>query len=152
MKVQGSYLFAADAETVWNTLQSPEVLSGCIPGSERFERTGPDTYDVALRLRVAAITGSYTGKITIEDKVHLKSYRMTVEGKGKAGSLRSQVSFTLSQEDGGTRVELSGDAHVSGVVARVGQRLMGAASKMLMNQFFGCLKSRVEGVSSPVDA
>ena len=75
---------------------------------------------------------------------------MTVEGKGGAGSLRSDVSFTFSQEGDGTRIEFSGDAHVSGVVARVGQRLMGAASKMLMNQFFGCLKSRVEGVSPPV--
>ena len=97
-----------------------------------------------------AVVRADTGKITIEDKVHLESYRMTVEGKGKAGSLRSQVSFKFSQEDGGTRIELSGDAKVSGVVARVGQRLMGAASKMLMNQFFGCLKSRLERVSSPV--
>ena len=74
---------------------------------------------------------------------------MTVEGKGKAGSLRSEVSFKFIPEGGETRVELSGDARVSGVVARVGQRLMDAASKMLMNQFFDCLKSRVEGVSSP---
>ena len=149
MKVQGSYLFNADAESVWNALQSPEVLSSCIPGSEEFRPTGPDTYDVALRLRVAVVSGSYTGKVTIEDKVHPESYRMIVEGKGAAGSLRSEVSFKLSPEDGGTRVELSGDAQVSGVVARVGQRLMGSASRMLMNQFFGCLKSRVEGVSSP---
>ena len=148
MKVQGSYVFNADAEAVWNALQSPEVLSSCIPGSEEFQRTGPDTYDVALRLRVAALSGPYTGKVTIEDKVHLESYRMTVEGKGAAGSLRSEVTFKFSQEGGGTRIEFSGDAQVSGVVARVGQSLMGAASRMLMDQFFGCLKSRVEGVSS----
>jgi carbon monoxide dehydrogenase subunit G len=148
MKVQGSYLFDADAEAVWNALQSPEVLSSCIPGSEEFQRTGPDAYDVAMRLRVAAVSGSYRGHITIEDKVHLKSYRMKVAGKGAAGSMRSEVSFTFSPEDGGTRIELSGDAHVSGVMARVGQRLMGAASRMLMNQFFDCMKSRVEGDSS----
>ena len=147
MKVKGSYVFNADAEAVWNALQSPEVLSSCIPGSEKFQRTGPDSYDVALRLRVAAVSGSYKGKVTIEDKVHLESYRMTVEGKGAAGSLRSEVSFRLSPEGGGTRIELSGDAQVSGVVARVGQRLLGPASRMLMNQFFSCLKSRVEGVS-----
>ena len=148
MKVQGSYVIDADAETVWNALQSPEVLSSCIPGSETFQRTGPDAYDVVLRLRVAAISGSYTGKITIEDKVHLESYRMTVEGKGAAGSLRSEVSFKFSEEGDGTRIELSGDAQVSGVVARVGQRLMGAASRMLMNQFFDCLKANLEEVSS----
>ena len=38
-----------------------------------------------------------------------------------------------------------GDAQVTGVIARVGQRLMGNASRVLMNQFFNCLKSKIEG-------
>ena len=68
-------------------------------------------------------------------------------------TVRSAVAQALedfSAEDGGTRIELSGNAQVSGVVARVGQRLLGGASRMLMNQFFGCLKSRVEeGATDP---
>ncbi len=150
MKLQGSYTFDADVEAVWLSLQSPEVLSSCIPGSEKFDRTGPDTYDVALRLRVAAVSGSYTGRVAVEDKVHLKSYRMLVEGKGAAGSLRSDVTVRFIQEGDGTRVELSGDAQIGGFVARVGQRLLGAASRVLMDQFFSCLKSRVEDAPSPV--
>ncbi len=150
MKVQGSYTFDVDVESVWRALQSPDVLSGCIPGSEKISRTGPDTYDVSLRLRVAAVSGSYTGKVAIEDKVHLESYRMVVEGKGAVGSLRSDVTIRFVEEEEGTRVELSGDAQIGGFVARVGERILGAASRMLMDQFFGCLRSRVEDVSSPV--
>ena len=41
-------------------------------------------------------------------------------------------------------MDVEGEARVSGIVARVGQRILGGASKMLMNQFFGCLTDKVE--------
>jgi len=31
-----------------------------------------------------------------------------------------------------------------GAIARVGQRLIGSVSKMMMDRFFGCLRSRLE--------
>ena len=144
MKVEGSYTFNADRETVWNALLSPEVLSSCIPGSEEFVSTGPDTYNVAMRIKISAMTGNYTGKVTIQDRVDLQSYTMLVEGKGRGGTVRGEGAFTFSDVNGQTQVNIVGDARVSGVIARVGQRLMGSASKMLMNQFFDCLKSKVE--------
>ena len=144
MKVEGSYTFSTDRETVWNALLNPEVLSGCIPGSERFVSTGPETYDVAMRIKIAAMTGNYTGKITIRDRVDLQSYTMVVEGKGRGGTVRGEGAFTFTEENGETHVGIVGDASVSGVIARVGQRLLGSASKMLMNQFFDCLKSKIE--------
>ena len=144
MKVEGSYTFNADRETVWNALLSPDVLSSCIPGSEEFVSTGPDTYNVAMRIKISAITGNYTGKVSIQDRVHLQSYTMLVEGKGRGGTVRGEGAFTFSDVNGQTQVNIVGDARVSGVIARVGQRLMGSASKMLMTQFFDCLKSKVE--------
>lgn len=152
MKVEGSYTFSTDRETVWDALLSPEVLSSCIPGSEEFVSTGPDTYDVAMRIKVSAITGSYTGKVKIQDRVDHQSYTMLVEGKGRGGTVRGEGAFTFSEVNGQTKVDILGDARVSGVIARVGQRLLGSASKMLMNQFFDCLKSKIgeiEGTDNP---
>lgn len=144
MKVEGSFTFNTDRETVWNALLSPDVLASCIPGSEEFESTGPGTYDVTMRIKVAAVTGRYTGKVTIKDQVDFDSYTMLVEGKGRGGTVRGEGAFTFSEIDDQTRVEIVGDARVSGVIARVGQRLLGSASKMLMNQFFNCLREKIE--------
>jgi carbon monoxide dehydrogenase subunit G len=69
---------------------------------------------------------------------------MLLEGKGRGGTVRGEGAFTFTEVNGQTQVDIVGDARVSGVIARVGQRLMGSASKMLMNQFFDCLKSKVE--------
>ncbi|MDE2686711.1 MAG: carbon monoxide dehydrogenase subunit G [Chloroflexota bacterium] len=145
MKVEGAFTIDAERERVWDMLMTPETLAGCIPGCESFEPVDEDTYNIAMRVGVAAVRGNYTGSVTIADKQHRESYRMVVQGRGRGGSVRGEGVLTLSDIDGGTQVSVVGDAQVTGVVARVGQRLMGNASRMLMNQFFNCLKSKIEG-------
>ena len=145
MKVEGAFTIDAERERVWDMLMSPETLAGCIPGCESFEPVDEDTYNIAMRVGVASVRGNYTGSVTIADKQHRESYRMVVQGRGRGGSVRGEGVLTLSDIDGGTQVSVVGDAQVTGVVARVGQRLMGNASRMLMNQFFNCLKSKIEG-------
>lgn len=145
MKVEGAFTIDAERERVWDMLMTPETLAGCIPGCESFEPVDEDTYNIAMRVGVAAVRGNYTGSVTIADKQHRESYRMVVQGRGRGGSVRGEGVLTLSDINGGTQVSVVGDAQVTGVVARVGQRLMGNASRMLMNQFFNCLKSKIEG-------
>ena len=150
MKVAGSFTINKDRRTVWNALLSPDILASCIPGSEAFVKTGPDTYDVTLGLNIAAVTGKYTGRVTIQEKIEFQSYIMLVEGKGRGGTVRGQGEFTFSDIAGNTHIDIVGDARVTGIIARVGQRLLGSASKMLMNQFFDCLRSRIEKPREPI--
>ena len=67
MKVQGTYKFEAPLEKVWNALQSPEVLSNCIPGCEKFDPEGENSYLLSMRVKVASVTGKYSGKVSIKD-------------------------------------------------------------------------------------
>ena len=145
MKVEGTFTIDAEREKVWDMLMSPDTLAGCIPGCESFEPVDDDTYNVKMRVGVAAVRGNYTGSVSIADRQHLESYRMVVQGRGRGGSVRGEGLLTFTDIEGGTQVGVVGDAQVTGVVARVGQRLMGNASRMLMNQFFNCLKSKIEG-------
>ena len=147
MKVQGSYAFDADIRTVWDSLLSPDTLAGCIPGCDGIKPAGEDAYEIALTVRVAAVSGAYKGRVSIENKRHLESYRMVVTGSGRGGSVRGAGDLRFSESDGKTVVEVEGDTQVTGIVARVGQRLLGGASRMMMNQFFDCLKTKVESAA-----
>ena len=144
MKVTGSYTFDADVQTVWDSMLSPDALSGCIPGCDRFSPSGDDSYDVEMTVRIASIRGSYKGAVKIEDKVHLQSYRMVVTGSGRGGSVQGSGDLSFSENNGKTTVDIVGDSQVTGVVARVGQRLIGGATRMMMNQFFDCLRPKIE--------
>ena len=144
MRVQGSYTFDTDVETVWDAMQSPSVLSGCIPGCESFEPAGENRYTVQMRVRVSAITGSYQGEVRIEDSDYLNSYTMVVEGSGRGGTVKGSGDLNFSESEGQTTIRIAGDVQVTGVIARVGQRLLGGASRMMMNQFFDCLRTKIE--------
>ena len=144
MKVESSWTIAADRETVWTALQTPEFLASCIPGCQKLESTGEDTYDISLTAGLASISATYTGRVSVTDKRHPESYRMVLEAEGSGGFVKGEAIISLAVENKWTEVRIVGDVQVSGVVARVGQRLMGSASQMLMNQFFGCMKGRIE--------
>ena len=144
MKIEGAFTFAADVETVWDHMLDPGALSACLPGCEQFDPTGDDSYDVVMRVGVAGISGRYTGKVTVAEKQHAESYRMIVQGRGRGGGIRGEGVLTFAPDGDGTRVTVGGDARVTGVVARVGQRLLGTVSKTLMTQFFACMGEKLE--------
>ena len=145
LKVEGTYTFKADIQTVWNSLLDPDILSGCLPGCEKFETVGDETYEVVLKVGVSGISGTYTGKVTVADKQYPGSYKMLVEGKGSGGTIRGEGVLSFSGNGNETEIRVVGDAQVSGIVARVGQRLLGGVSKSIMNQFFSCMKAKIEG-------
>lgn len=144
MKIEGNFTFNAHRDKVWDTLLSPDILADCIPGCQSLEPDGPNAYKVAMRVGVAAVRGAYSGGVTLADLNRPNSYRMIVQGRGSGGSVRGEALIAFSDAPDGTQVAITGDAQVTGVIARVGQRLMGNASRMLINQFFNCLKSKVE--------
>ncbi len=144
MRISGTYRFAAERKRVWEMLLSADTLATCIPGCQNLEPTGDDAYAVVMRVGVAAVRGTYSGSVTLADKDYLQSYRMIVQGRGGGGGVRGEGVLRFEDDGGGTIVSIEGDAQVTGVVARVGQRLMGNASRLLMNRFFDCLKEKVE--------
>ena len=144
MRVQGSYTFDTDVKTVWEAMQSPDVLSGCIPGCESFDPAGENRYTVRMSVRVSAITGSYQGEVKIENSDYLNSYTMIVQGSGRGGTVKGSGDLNFSESEGRTTIRIAGDVQVTGVIARVGQRLLGGASRMMMNQFFDCLRTKIE--------
>ena len=145
MKIDGSHTFNADRQAVWDALMDPDVLAGCIPGCQRLDLVSEDTYEVELKIGVGAIRGSYKGRIGLTDKIAQESYRMVVDGRGIGGSAKGAADLRLVESNGVTDVRVEGDAEITGILARVGQRLLGSTSKMLMNQFFECIRSEIEG-------
>ena len=61
---------------------------------------------------------------------------MALGGSGGPGFVRGEAGMELSDVDGGTRVAYSADVQVGGLIASVGQRMLGGVSKMMLEQFF----------------
>ena len=143
MDIFGSYTFDVPADRVWDLLMDPAALSSCIPGCTRFEPDGEDRYAVTLTVALAAITGTYNGTVNLTDKTLHTSYRLVMEGQGRAGFVKGSSVISLRPAGSSTAVDVSGAVHTGGPIARVGQRLIGGVAKMMMDRFFACLQSKV---------
>lgn len=144
MKISSSYRFDAPPEIVYRLLNDPDVIAACLPGCESLKPTGDDSYHATLTVGIAAISGRYQGTVRITDQQPPESYRLIVEGSGQAGVVKGEAAVRLVEEGSRTVVAVDGTGQVGGTIARVGQRLLGSVSKMMMDKFFGCLAGRVE--------
>jgi carbon monoxide dehydrogenase subunit G len=143
MDITGSFTFNAPPDRVWALLMDPAVLASCIPGCERFEPDGADRYNVTLTVGLAAITGTYNGTVVLTDMMPNTSYGLVVEGQGRPGFVKGTSAIALRAEGATTVVDVSASVQTGGPIARVGQRLIGAVAKMMLDRFFECLKSKL---------
>jgi carbon monoxide dehydrogenase subunit G len=143
VKVEGSYTFDAPRDRVWSVLMDAEALKSCVPGCESLTPSGENAYEASLKVGVAAIRGNYKGNIRLTDIAEPDSYKMQVDGRGGAGFVRGVAEIELVDQGASTLVNVTGDGNVGGTVAGVGQRMLGGVAKMLMGQFFECLKKQL---------
>jgi len=137
MKLEGSYAIPAPRHAVWEAFLDPERLRQALPGCEKLEKIGEDEYKATLKVGVAAVKGTFEGKVRLFDLQPPQTYRMAVEGSGGPGFLRGEAVMTLSDgADGGTTISYTADVQVGGLIAGVGQRMLGGVSKMMADQFF----------------
>lgn len=136
MKIEGAHEIPAPRQRVWEAFLDPERLRQAIPGCEKLEAIGEDEYKATMKVGVGAVKGTFEGKVRIVEKNALESYRMAVEGSGGPGFVRGDAAITLSDTATGTRVAYSADVQVGGLIAGVGQRMLGGVTKMMADQFF----------------
>jgi uncharacterized protein len=143
VKVEGSYTFDAPRDRVWTMLMNPEALKSCVPGCESLTPSGENAYEASLKVGVGAIRGNYKSTISLTDIQEPSSYKMNVEGKGGSGFVKGIAAIELTEQGEQTVLNVVGDGNVGGPVAGVGQRMLGGVAKMLMGQFFECLKKQL---------
>lgn len=143
MDITGSYTFNAPPDRVWDVMMDPPVIASCIPGCDRLEPDGVDRYRAGITIGLAAITGTYEGTVVISEKIEKSSYRLSVEGQGRPGFVKGQATIALRADGGGTVVDVVGTVQTGGAIARLGQRLIASAAKMMQDRFFACMQSKV---------
>jgi hypothetical protein len=144
LQVKGEARLSAPRSRVWATLLNAESLGACLPGVQRFEPVGDGQWQATMTVGIAGIKGTYSGKVSISDQQPESSYRLTAEGSGGGNRVKGTALVTLTDlPDGGTLVNWDGDGQVAGTLAMVGQRLLQPAAKMLADQFFKCMGSKV---------
>ena len=144
MKIEGTHELNVSPERVYETLIDPAVLQRCIPGCERLEKTGENSYSTTLRAGVGSIKGTFTGNIRLEEMQPPQHFRIIVEGKGQPGFLKGSGDLDIEARNDVTAVTYQGDVQVGGTIASVGQRMIQGAAKMMATQFFTAIEAEAK--------
>jgi len=136
MIVQGTYTLPLPPDRVFAALTDAAVLQKAIPGCEKLEKTADDEYNAHLKIGIAAVKGSYVGRVRLSDKQPPDRFTMHLEGKGAAGFVNGTARIELKEEGQNTQLHYNADVQVGGLIAAVGSRMIEAAAKKLAGDFF----------------
>jgi carbon monoxide dehydrogenase subunit G len=155
VKVSGEYLFDVTPDQVWAALHDRAMLAAALPGARRLEPVGEDEYAVAVDVGVGSIKGTYDGTFALTDQVARESCTVRASASGRPGSVQAVARMRLSERDGGALMAYEADASLTGPLAGVGQRLVGAAARRTTEQFLAELERLIvappEAAAGPRD-
>lgn len=137
MDMQGSRTLAASVAQTWEALNDPSILQACIPGCEKFEPTGPDTYAVTTAIKIGPVAARFNGRVQLSDIVPQQSYTLGFEAQGGvAGFGKGEAAVQLRATETGCELSYRVHSTVGGKLAQLGQRLIEGASRSLSEDFF----------------
>lgn len=145
MKINGTYQINASTNVVWQLLMDPEVLEKVTPGIKKLEPKGVDSFHAISEVRIGPVRGTFEGELSVQDKVEEESCLLVVNQKSKSGNVVAEIGMQfISKDENNTEIQYTGEAKMSGMLARMGQRIMSGVVSTLSKQFFQALEKELE--------
>jgi uncharacterized protein len=147
VKMENEFTVEAPVEQAWETLLDLERITPCLPGAALEEESG-DEYKGTMTIRLGPVTQKYNGTVSFEETDE-ESRRAVLKADGKdargQGTASATITSTLSEEDGGTKVRVETDMHLTGRAAQFGRGVQQEVATKLINQFAECLEKEIMG-------
>ncbi|NND31716.1 MAG: SRPBCC family protein [Saprospiraceae bacterium] len=135
-------------DKVWSSLADPTQVVVCVPGASITEKIDEKNYKGEVETKFGPIKVKYDGEIQIAEldeenrKMILKGRGLDSKGKGSADM---QMTGTLAEIDGKTKVHFVMNIVIVGMLAQFGSRLINDVSDQLLNQFVENFKAKLAG-------
>jgi uncharacterized protein len=154
MEMTGERRIEAPRETVWEGLNDPEVLRESIPGCESVERTGPDSFQARVAVKLGPMGAKFSGKVQLTNINPPASYTISGEGNGGAmGFAKGGADVALEEiSPTETLLKYTVKAQVGGKMAQLGARLIDSTAKQMADQFFDRFSAAVAAPAAPATA
>src|SRR5215210_3552712 len=145
--MENEFTVEAPVEQAWETLLDLERITPCLPGAALQEESG-DEYKGTMTIRLGPVTQKYNGTVSFEETDE-ESRRAVLKADGKdargQGTASATITSTLSEEDGGTKVHVETDMHLTGRAAQFGRGVQQDVATKLIDQFAECLEKEIMG-------
>ncbi|MBV9218323.1 MAG: carbon monoxide dehydrogenase subunit G [Methylobacteriaceae bacterium] len=144
--MKGEVALPADRQTIWQSLNNPEILKQCIPGCQSLEKTSDTGFAAVAKVKIGPVGATFKGTVELKDLDPPNGYRIEGAGQGGiAGFANGGATVKLAdQSGGGTLLSYEVQANVGGKIAQLGSRLIDGVAKSMADKFFASFAEAVK--------
>jgi hypothetical protein len=148
MKIENSFRVDLPVEKAWATLLDIPSVVSCMPGAELLGVEDERSYRGQVKVRLGPVAVAFKGRAQLaevdEAQHQVRAKASGTEEKGR-GSAQADVSFRLTPEGPGTRVDVETNLTLAGAVAQYGraQGVIADVAHVMVDQFARNLGKRI---------
>lgn len=144
MQLTGKHVLNAAPSKVWQLLMDTDTLARIVPGVSKLEKTGDNTFKSTVAIKLGPVSSSFTGNMQMEDIQPEKTFTLKVQQNSKVGNAGASIKIDVTPvAETQTEVSFDGDVKLSGMLASMGQRVLGGVANTLSKQFFTNLEKEL---------
>jgi uncharacterized protein len=148
VRIQNRFDVPVAPPDAWAFLMNIPASVPCFPGAELVEQIDENDYKGKVTVKLGPLTMIFNGKLRLEnadEASHSGAVNASwTEAKGR-GNASTVTRFTMTEHEGGTRVELDTDVQLAGQVAQYGRGtgMIADISAQLISKFADNLRARL---------
>jgi uncharacterized protein len=154
MDFENTFTVNAPIDEVYEALLDLERVAPAMPGAKVLEKSGDDSYKVAIKVKLGPVAMTYRGDVTIVEK-DPQAHSAVLDVKAKEargqGTATAKVVMSLAEEDGATKGTMKAKVQLAGKAAAMGRGVIEDVSARLVSQFADNL-GEILGESKPEEA
>jgi uncharacterized protein len=155
VEFENTFTVKAPVDEVYDALLDVERVAPAMPGAQVLEKTGDDSYKVAIKVKLGPVTMTYRGDVTVVER-NPEDHSAVLDVKAKEargqGSANAKVSMSVESADAGTRGRMHTTVQLSGKAAAMSRGVIDDVSKRLVDQFAQNLEEIVAAPDEEPDA
>lgn len=147
MELTGKHIVNAASSKIWSMLMDIDILAKIVPGISRLEKTGDNNFKSILEIKLGPVNSSFTGNLQMEEITEQEGFTLKVAQNSKIGNASGNIKINLLPvDDEKTEIAFNGEVKLSGLLAGMGQRIMGSVANTLTKQFFANLEKELKAI------
>ena len=144
MEFENTFTVPAPIDSVYEALLDLERVAPAMPGAQVLEKTGDDSYKVAIKVKLGPVSMTYRGDVTIverDEATHSAVLDVKAKEARGQGTATAKVRLSLEEQGQETLGRMHADVKLSGKAAAMGRGVIEDVSKRLVTTFASNLES-----------
>jgi carbon monoxide dehydrogenase subunit G len=156
MELENSFEVAASRETAWGLLMDVPRVVPCMPGAQLTETVDDSNWKAKVSVKLGPIALQFAADVARtavnEDDHSVVLTTNARELRGRGGAQATIRSSLTELAPGHTRVDVSTEVALSGLVAQYGRGIVHDVAGQMVDKFAACLQQQLVGSEEEAQA